>query len=450
MPQKRDLNDLNTKLTRHMDIILRCSAPSSRFGKVLLATPPHSRYPYVYPRDTSAALQLFRRLAGSRHGYDAAPQAFALMHSMATFMRDTVSEDGNWGQRYTVEGEDRSIYKQEDNVAHGIAIICNYLLTAHRLKQDPPELDSFLEALERGLHHAHGRFYHHELNLFLSTTSIHESALEKGYTCWVNFAFLYAFSLAHEVVDLYGSRGIICEAHVDFRRHFLHSVSELFLWGDRYVRRIDPNGQIDFRPDITLLSPFYFGFLHYRNQIKRSARIVEQQLWDPELGMIMRYLPFRTDFATHLHAGNGPWLQYTAILAQYHYWSGNRRRGDQLLAAIDRYSNADGEIPEHLSTCARFEEFIELEWKTGIDFAKEFDKRVMLDGLEFDRILEEVNNMARSYQETGSRCMFRESGTGGGGYIQFATPLMWSHVEYARALLVRSGDWWKTGGGPKR
>ena len=51
--------------------------------------------------------------------------------------------------------------------------------------------------------------------------------------------------------------------------------------------------------------------------------------------------------------------------------------------------------------------------------------------------------MARSYQETGNKCMFGDSSSAEGGYIQFATPLMWSHVEYARALLVRAKDWWK-------
>ena len=39
--------------------------------------------------------------------------------------------------------------------------------------------------------------------------------------------------------------------------------------------------------------------------------------------------------------------------------------------------------------------------------------------------------------------MVRDPKTAEGGYIQFAIPLMWSHAEYMRALLVRHGDWWK-------
>jgi len=110
--------------------------------------------------------------------------------------------------------------------------------------------------------------------------------------------------------------------------------------------------------------------------MKKSVNYLEKQLNDPEFGMIMRYLPFYDDFAVHVHAGNGPWLQYTAVLAQYHFWSGN--------------------------------------------------------------------NMARSYKETGSKCMIPDSKHPEGGYIQFALPLMWSHAEYARALLIREGDWWKS------
>ncbi|MFQ6112566.1 MAG: hypothetical protein ACE5NG_00610 [bacterium] len=439
----KELDQLNEQINHHMKIIMKCTVLSNKYGRLLLASPPESRYPYVYPRDTSSAVQLFRRLAGSPVRYEAAGQAFELMKSMAHFMRDVISESGNWGQRYSLAGEDKSIYKQEDNVAHGIAIICNYLLTAKRLKKDIDDLEAFLQTVDRALNYCIMNFYEKELNLFQSTTAIHESAMEEGYTCWVNFAFLYAFSLVHEVACLMDEKNIISPSHLSFRKHFLYSVSELFMSGRRYVRRIDPQGQMDLRPDFTLLSPYYFGFLHYRSEMENSVNFLEKQLCDPELGMIMRYLPFYKDFATHVHAGNGPWLQYTATLAQFHYWNGNRERGDQLLRSIDKYKNENGEIPEHLSTCKRFEEFMNKEWQSGIDFAKEFHKPILLENVEFDKILEETNNMARSYEETGKKCMFLDNSSAEGGYIQFARPLMWSHVEYARALLVRAKDWWK-------
>ena len=118
-------------------------------------------------------------------------------------------------------------------------------------------------------------------------------------------------------------------------------------------------------------------------------------------------------------------------------------KGDKLLQMIDQYKGENGELPEHLSTCKRFEEFMEREWQTGIDFEKEFHKPILSDGCQFDTILEEANNMARSYEQTAQQCMIRDDASSEGGYIHFAAPLMWTHVEYSRALMLRARDWWK-------
>ncbi len=439
----KELSQLNDQLSHHMQIILKCTLPSEKYGRLLLASPPESRYPYIYPRDTSCAVQLLRRVAGSPLGYDIGPQALELMKSTAHFMKDIASDGGKWGQRYNVKGEDKSIYKQEDNVAHGISILCNYLLAARRLQKEIDDLEGFLSCIDNALRYSLENLYHKELNLFRSTTAIHESLLEEGYTCWVNFSFLYAYSLAVEVASEMDKKGIISSTHLNFRKHFLHSISELFMSGQRFVRRINPKGYMDMRPDFTLLSPFYYGFSHYKTELLNSVRFLEKQLWDPELGMIMRYLPFHKDFATHVHAGNGPWLQYTAVLAQFHFWCGDTKEGDKLLQTIDRYQGENGELPEHLSTCKRFEEFMEREWQTGIDFEKEFHKPILSDSCQFDTILEEANNMARSYEQTAKQCMVRDDAHSEGGYVQFAAPLMWTHVEYARALMYRARDWWK-------
>lgn len=448
MPQEpsdreREKQELDRELARHLEILRRCTLPSERYGQILLATPPATRYPYVYPRDCSCACQLLGRLAGSSAEYECGDDAFELLRSAALFIRDVQDEDGCWGQRYGVDGDDKSIYRQEDNVAHGVAILANYLLTARRRGEEIDGVEGFLAGIDRGLRYAIDNLYHSELNLFESTTAIHESTLEQGYTLWVNFAFLYAYALAEDVCHRVDENGVVDRRHLEFLRHFERSVSELFLTGNRYARRLDPTGNFDLRPDVTLLSPFYFGFGHYERQQQLAVQYLEKQLWDPELGMIMRYLPFGQDFATHVHAGNGPWLQYTAMLAQYHFYQGSRKRGDELLSLIDGHSMPDGEIPEHLSTCARFESFMEKEWRTGLDFAKEFDDEILLDGLSFDLILEEANNMQRSYEATGRMCRVPEEGSLENGYIQFAAPLMWAHAEYARALLYRAGDWWR-------
>jgi hypothetical protein len=277
--KSKALSKLNDQLNEHMDIILKCTIEDKKYGRLLLASPPTSRYPYVYPRDTNCAVQLFRRLAGSTYDYDVKEKAFEIMKSMAYFMKDAISDDGHWGQRYSVEGEDKSIYKQEDNVAHGIAIICNYLLTAKYLKREVKDMEDFFTCIDKALDYSYTQLYEKELNLFYSTTSIHESAMEEGYTCWVNFSFLYAYSLASEVSNKKDKKNIIRPEFLNFRHQFLYSVSELFIGDNRYMRRTDPDGTRDMRPDFTLLSPFYFGFLHYKQQMENSVLYLEKQLW---------------------------------------------------------------------------------------------------------------------------------------------------------------------------
>jgi len=431
---------LNEQLNFHISIIERCAVNLEKYGPLLLSSPPDKRYPYFYPRDIACASQLLRRLSTSR--YDVKHQAFILLKACANFVKDVQTEDGYWGQRYALSGEDKSIYKQEDNIAHGIAICCNYLLSALERREEIGDLESFLNVINNALEYAFRICYREELNLFYSTTSIHESSLERGFTLWVNFSFLYAYSLAEEVAMKLDKYGIISPEHLKFKKHFRYSIENLFLWGKRYVRRFSADGQVDIRPDFTLLTPFYYGFGSMNTrQLKKSVDFLEQQLWDPELGMIMRYLPFEGDFATHTHAGNGPWLQYTAILAQYHYWYGDPARGDELLHMIDKHTYDSHEIPEHLSTYKRFESFIEREWQTGIDFDKEFDKEILLDNVTFDNILEEANNMRRAYNET-EKCILQNNEHSEGGCTYFCFPLMWSHVEYARALMIREKDWW--------
>ncbi|MCF8032686.1 MAG: hypothetical protein K9K66_06885 [Desulfarculaceae bacterium] len=433
---------LNQQISHHLGFIAQCTIDTKKYGKLLLASPPHSRYPYLYPRDSRCAVQMLRRVAISPQEYDGRKDAFGLISSMAHFMKDVRQTHGAWGQRFSLDGQDKSIYRQEDNAAHGIAIIALYLLTAHDLKQEVDDLDGFFDALAKGVQYTIDNYYTRELNLFYSTTSVHESALEQGYTIWTNFAHLGAFKLAAKAAQDWGRDDLLEQYRAYFGPDFGRAVAELFALDQRYVRRIDAGGGADFRPDFTLLSPFYFGFLHDQKLMDASVSYLEDKLWDPELGMIMRYLPFYQDPATHVHAGNGPWLQYTAILAQYHYWRDDAKRGDEIMALLDGYKAANGALPEHLSTPKRFEEFMQREWKEGVDFRKEFAPEILKPGVSFDTILEEANNMSRSYQAAAAAKVLPQKG-GKGGYIQFACPLMWSHVEFARALLIKAGDWWQ-------
>jgi len=428
--------NINNELEAHFKIIQSCSAETDGGERILLAARPESRYPYFYPRDDACASDLLAYLSTSN--LSIADDAYELLKSIANFVLKILRDDGYIGQRYALSGEEKSVYKQEDNNAHGLIILSNYLLTAETRGENIQDIDKFLLSINNASQFAIKNYYRPEINLFHSTTSIHESALEEGFSCWTNFAYLKAFTLVSKVNDDLDAPDIIPDRILTFKSAFKHNLFSIMVANKRFLRRIDEKGNYDFKPDFTLLSPFYFGFGNEdKNLLDNSVGFLEKQLWDPELGMIQRYLPFSGDIEIHTHAGNGPWLQYTAILAQYHYWCKNAKRGDELMNLVDNYKNEKGEIPEHISTCKRFDSFMEKEWKTGLDFAREFDKHILQDNLEFDKILEEANNMQRAYSEVADRCMISDSTMEEGGYVMFVVPLMWSHVEYMKALLYK-------------
>jgi GH15 family glucan-1,4-alpha-glucosidase len=430
--------DLDKELEAHFRIIKSCSVKTDDGETILLAARPESRYPYFYPRDIACASGLLAYLSTSK--LSIADDAYELLESVANFVLKIVRDDGYIGQRYALSGEEKSIYKQEDNNAHGMIILSNYLLTSKKRGEDIQNIDKFLLSIKNAAQYAIKNFYRPEINLFHSTTSIHESALEEGFSCWTNFAYLKAFYLVTKVNNELDTPDIIPDRILTFKSAFKHNLFGIMVTNERFLRRIDRKGNYDFKPDFTLLSPFYFGFgEETKDCLDNSVAFLERQLWDPELSMIQRYLPFSGDIEIHTHAGNGPWLQYTAILAQYHYWCKNIKRGDELIGLIDNYKTEKGEIPEHISTCKRFNGFMESEWKTGIDFDKEFDRHILQDNLDFDKILEEANNMQRAYKEVAEKCMIPVVTMEEGGYVMFVTPLMWSHVEYMKALLYKHG-----------
>ncbi len=426
------LLDYEERLGEHFDVIKKCAIDvDGGRSKVLLATLPGSRYPYFYPRDVASASHLLNTF--SRSGFTFADEAFRLLESVANFSLSVQRDDGYWGQRYDPDGTDKSIYIQEDNVAHGMIILANYILASVNRGEEIKSLGHLTQAFNKAARFALKHYFRREINLFFSTTSIHESAIERGYSLWVNYSYLRAFHLAEIIHERMGKTDISKEI-LGFVPYFESNIHKLLIHNDRYIRRITPEGDYDYKPDITLMSPYYFGF-HDLNSIelRNSVDFMANHLWDPELGMLQRYLPFTEDVHTHIHAGNGPWLQYTAMLARYYYKVGEVKLADKIIEAIDGYRTKEGYIPEHLSTYKRFEEFMRLEWNTSLDFNKEFYKEIIVSDLPFDYILEELNNMKRSYDAIRRQ----QKECPDDRHIAFAAPLMWSHVEYAKALYAK-------------
>ena len=172
--------DINSELEAHFRIIQSCSVKTNDGERILLAARPESRYPYFYPRDAACASGLLAYLSTS--GLSIADDAYGLLKTIAGFVLEVVRDDGYIGQRYALSGEEKSIYKQEDNNAHGLITLSNYLLTAEKRKEDIRDIDKVLLSINNASQFAIKNYYRPEINLFHSTTSIHESALEEGFS----------------------------------------------------------------------------------------------------------------------------------------------------------------------------------------------------------------------------------------------------------------------------
>ena len=419
----------------HVNVIKKCTL-EARHGLALLASLPGSRYPYCYPRDTGTCARFLRKVSTKSRDASLSLECLELLENIANFILHCQAEDGYWGQRYNASGEDHSIYKQEDNIAHGIIVLAEYILGALALGKKPRWRNELLEAIDRGANFALRNYYRPEINLFKTTTSIHESRIVQGFDIWTNFAYLRAFELAKRIMDQIGRTRMFSTIRA-FHKQFEMRVLQIFTVMDRFVRRIDVTGHYDLRPDITLLSPFFFGMQGKAfKETEESVKIVESELWDPDLGGVERYLPYHEDFTCHLHAGSGPWMQYTAILAQYKYLNNDIKGGDEILESVKRHVSDGGFICEHLTTNLRFKEFMRNEWETGRDFEKEFDREILLPDVKFNFVVDELNHMRDSYLDI-ERQIHGQGKSRRGSSLKFATPLMWSHAEYGLALLAK-------------
>ena len=417
----------------HLDVVSELVYEAECGGAVPLASFPDNRYPYAYPRDVAcitrawvAALEAgIRPEACRKHIVDA-----------ARFQVAVQSEDGGWRQRYSLDGDDKSIYIQEDNTGHGLRVLA-HAIQALKATDSLDDIDgafrsSIVDAIERAVTFACDELYDPNAHLIKSTTSIHEGRIESGYTLWVNCTYVAALRHAQIALDTMPENTAAIEETVEeFRNILERGVERSFTTPPQVPRRYSQTGEIDIRPDITLLAPYYYGLDDiFGDSLEAAAERATAALEDPRLGGLQRFLGFLDDYEVQQHGGNGPWMQYTAWHAQYRFDRGQIEAGDEVLKTIAQYVGSDGYVPEHLTTRSRYEAFMEDEWHTRQDFEKEFDDAVLRD-VPFDLIVEELGHMRDSYRNLASQLNERE-------VVSFALPLAWSHAEFLTALVRRS------------
>ena len=187
--------------TFHLDVLDELRYDADVDGAVPLASDPDNRYPYAYPRDIASITRAW--LAALRSGVR--PEACRDRIVDAARFIAAVEDDGWWYQRYALDGTDQSIYQQEDNVAHGVRILSHAVLALDETGElgdaDEAFLESVVDAVDAAAQLARSELYDANAHLIESTTSIHEGAIESGYTLWVNCAFLSALEQATDALD---------------------------------------------------------------------------------------------------------------------------------------------------------------------------------------------------------------------------------------------------------
>lgn len=426
-PPTESLNDPRFHLSVLDDLVYSADVA----GAVPLASYPDNRYPFAYPRDIACITRAWTEAI--RTGVEPETAREHVVDA-ARFILAVQSEDGRWEQRYALDGSDTGIYVQEDNVAHGVRILAHAVFALDETNRlataDEALLTDIATSIDAALAHTREALYDPNADLVESTSSIHEGRIESGYTLWVNCTFLSAFRQALDALDRLAAESatVDTEAIEEFTALLADGVERAFTSPREVPRRYSPDGELDARPDVTLFAPYYYGLDDvFGDAADAAAERAAKALEDPQLGGLQRFLGFYRDYEVQQHGGNGPWMQYTAWHAQYRYDRGEPDFGDDILETIDQYSDADGHLPEHLTTRMRFEAFMDDEWHSRLDFQKEFDEEVLRD-VPFDRIVEEARSMQESYREMERRTEEQE-------VIGFARPLAWSHAEYLFALL---------------
>jgi GH15 family glucan-1,4-alpha-glucosidase len=386
-------DELDQFLRVSRDVFRLASIASAR-GRALLATPPSGRYPYVYTRDLAITIAALCEL-----------DSLEVARDFCRFLLRAQSPDGSWVQRYDLEGRPAHTVAQEDATALAIWALLTYVKAAG----DDTLVEVAREPIERATAYTVECTLNSYLYLVETTSSIHESDVSHGYEIWNNCAHAAAFALCHRV---YGGER--------FRRLALmirRAIGLLMVQENRFLRRLDPNGHPDARPDVTMMAPFYFSLWSPTERaVLNSAEVIERSLWNVEIGGYIRYLPFSPAERVSLP---GPYPHFTAWMAQYHYAIGNQDRAEAIMRWL--FDNAvESQLPETVVPSSSIRRFAS-EMRIGID-------GIAPGGRTSRQALDQVR--ARRHAELDG--LIDESR--GLDVVPANMPYVWAHVETLRAL----------------
>ncbi len=347
----------------------------------ILASPPKSRYPYVYPRDHAICILALIDAGEIKRARKA-----------LEFILKTQNRNGSFPQRLTTEGKDAS-YKpiQLDNAGLVLYAFMEYLkITSDRdfLKENRRKIRKSLAYLKSKMTKQH---------LFFTPNSIHEfPPLEEGLEIWANAVCYAALRKMEDFgirtgFDLKKIRASI-EEHFWFRKNFIKTI------------RLDESSSVVKDIDASSYAPAYFDvFEDGGEKVRKTVHEIEKELEHRKLGGICRY----KEHVGRNNGGWGPWTHFTLMICRHFIKIGNKKKADKYINWVLRVAQ-NNKLPEHISTRGDFEEWAQSYEQAGI---LRHDRKIMV-------------------RNTRKNKMYKK------GLAYSVLPLAWAHAEFIRTWIL--------------
>ncbi len=372
------------------------------------ASPPGTRYPFIYPRDHS--MDILGCIAG-----DLLPQA----RKGLEFILNSQKPLGEFSQRYDVDGNDAS-YKDLQIDGNGLVLYAMgkyFEATGGSFFDEMADRDfvrKHWETIEKAVEFILMN-KNDEVDLIHTINSIHEyPAYEHGFEIYANCAccagILAAVKMGKAIdkdVSLWEEEAekvrhaILTRMYSPRRRSFIKCIRVK-------EKNSNPIGYDAFAStvidiDAVEYSPAAFELIDEGDVKNRSTvKRIHENLWDKEIGGLNRY-PEHWD---RNNGGYGPWCHFTCQLANHYTAIDDQDRAEMYLGwVVDMAHNYM--LPEHISTIERFEMWLE-------DYT---NAKILRDSK-----LTMIKNV-RNHPKWND------------GLAYVTIPLIWPHADYIRAYV---------------
>jgi len=370
------------------------------------ASPPGTRYPFIYPRDHS--IDILGCIAADM--MDEAKKGLE-------FVLNSQKPLGEFSQRYDVDGNDAS-YKDLQIDGNGLVLYSTgkYFEATGGMFFEKLADKKFVEKHWETISKAVDFILmnkNEEVDLVHTINSIHEyPAYEHGFEIYANCACCAGIQAAVKMGAALGKdvttwemeaekikEAILTRMYSPRRRSFIKCIRVK-------EKNSNPIGYDAFASsvidvDVVEYAPAYFGIIEQQDIKNRyTVRRIHENLWDKEIGGLNRY----PEMWGRNNGGYGPWCHFTCQLASHYTAIDDQDMAEMYLGwVVDMAHNYL--LPEHISTIERFEMWLE-------DYT---NAKILRDSK-----LTMIENVRKHPKWKD-------------GMAYVTIPLIWPHAEYIRA-----------------